>query len=57
VKASLPLPTSAAPLRTTARVVRLIGRDAMGLELENVGETESERRGEFLMPLIDMGMD
>lgn len=39
-------------LHATARVVRLVGKDRMGLQLENVRLAESEKLQEFLAPLI-----
>jgi CheY-like chemotaxis protein len=40
------------PLRGSARVVRLIGEDTMGLELETAGLEDGERLQKFLLPLI-----
>jgi CheY-like chemotaxis protein len=57
VTVNLTLPTSAVPIRAPARVVRVMGADAMGLELEHIGDAERERLGEFLMPLIDAAME
>ncbi|MFY9528997.1 MAG: response regulator [Candidatus Acidiferrales bacterium] len=52
VQISLELDPGKSALHATARVVRLIGNDRMGLELENVRPAESERLQEFLLPLI-----
>jgi CheY-like chemotaxis protein len=57
VRVVLALPNSGAPIRTAARVVRSIGRDAIGLELEQVMDAEHERLAEFLVPLIDAAIE
>jgi two-component system, response regulator len=57
VRVSLSLPSSSVPIRTTARVVRSIGRETMGLELEEAIGSERERLAEFLMPLIDAAIE
>jgi hypothetical protein len=40
------------PLHGSARVVRLIGEDTMGLELETTAPADHERLQEFLLPHI-----
>jgi CheY-like chemotaxis protein len=40
------------PIRVAARVVRTEGNEVMALQLEGIGKVESERLGEFLVPLI-----
>ncbi len=52
VTVSLELETRTAPLRSTARVVRTVGTDCMGIQFENLGSKESKRLQEFLLPLI-----
>jgi len=41
-----------APLRSAARVVRVVGSDCMGIQFENLGPNESNRLQQFLLPLI-----
>lgn len=52
VNVSLTLPQAQAPIRTAARIVRVVGTEFMGVQLENIGKAESERLAEFLIPLI-----
>ena len=52
VNVGLTLPSVNEPIRTPARVVRIVGTEFMGLQLESIGKVESERLGEFLVPLI-----
>lgn len=52
VNVTLALPRAATPIRTAAHIVRIVGSDFMGLQLDNIGKPESERLGEFLVPLI-----
>ena len=52
VNVILALSPSAAPIRTAARIVRIVGNEFMGLQLENVGKAESEQLGDFLVPRI-----
>jgi CheY-like chemotaxis protein len=40
------------PLRSMARVVRVVGPDCMGIQFENLGPNESNRLQQFLLPLI-----
>jgi hypothetical protein len=54
---SLELDPRKPALCAAARVVRLVGEDRMGLQLENVRPPESERLQEFLLPLILVGSD
>ena len=39
-------------IRCTARIVRHVDRDSMGLQFENLSSAENERLQEFLAPLI-----
>jgi CheY-like chemotaxis protein len=48
VQINIAFNTNEPPLLAQARVVRLVGQDSMGLELENVGASDSERLQEFL---------
>jgi CheY-like chemotaxis protein len=57
VQISLELDPRKPALCAAARVVRLVGEDRMGLQLENVRPPESERLQEFLLPLILVGSD
>ncbi len=57
VQVRLELPPTTPPMRAAARVVRLVGDDCMGLQLESVGMAESERLQEFLIPLISAAID
>lgn len=52
VQVSLELKSGARPLRVAARVVRSLGGDCLGLQIENAGLEESRRLQEFLLPLI-----
>lgn len=52
VRLDLELSPKEPALRETARVVRLVGENCMGLELEKLGLAESERLEEFLLPLV-----
>jgi CheY-like chemotaxis protein len=52
VTVSLEVEAGAAPLHSGARVVRIVGTDCMGIQLENLGPKESLRLQEFLLPLI-----
>lgn len=52
VTVSLEVEAGMAPLRSGARVVRIVGTDCMGIQLENLGPKESLRLQEFLLPLI-----
>jgi DNA-binding response OmpR family regulator len=52
IQVSLELSPATPPVRVAARVVRVVGDDCMGLQLENIGEAESEHLQEFLLPLI-----
>lgn len=52
VAVSLEVEAGKAPLHSGARVVRIVGTDCMGIQLENLGPKESLRLQEFLLPLI-----
>ena len=39
-------------LHSTARVVRVVGPDGMGIQFENLGSQECNRLQQFLLPLI-----
>ena len=52
VSVSLEVEAGKTPLRSGARVVRIVGTDCMGIQLENLGPKESLRLQEFLLPLI-----
>jgi CheY-like chemotaxis protein len=52
VTASLEVAGGGAPLHASARVVRIVGTDCMGIQFENLGPKESLRLQEFLLPLI-----
>jgi CheY-like chemotaxis protein len=49
---SLELKSGARPVHLIARVVRAVGQDCLGLQIENAGSEESKRLQEFLLPLI-----
>jgi DNA-binding response OmpR family regulator len=48
----LEVEAGAPPLRSGARVVRIVGTDCLGIQFENLGPKESLRLQEFLLPLI-----
>jgi CheY-like chemotaxis protein len=52
VTLSLQLRPGVPPLRASAKVVRLIGEDCMGLEIAVISADDSLRLQEFLLPLI-----
>jgi CheY-like chemotaxis protein len=52
VTMNLELEAGRAPLRSGARVVRLVGTDCMGVKFENLGAAESSRLQDFILPLI-----
>jgi CheY-like chemotaxis protein len=52
IQVSLELAPGSPPLRASARVMRLVGNDRMGLQFENVNSADSARFEEFLLPLI-----
>jgi CheY-like chemotaxis protein len=52
VRVGLELTPGAPPLRVTGRVVRVLGDDCVGLQIENAGPDERKRLYEFLLPLI-----
>ncbi len=52
VTVTLELEAGTPSMRSGARVIRTIGTDCMGVELENLGPKESLRLQEFLLPLI-----
>ncbi len=49
---SLQLGAGMPPVRAVGRVVRVVGDDCMGIQLESIGETESQQLQKFLLPLI-----
>jgi CheY-like chemotaxis protein len=52
VTINLEIQRGLAPLRSAARVVRVVGPACMGIQFENLGANESGRLQEFLLPLI-----
>jgi CheY-like chemotaxis protein len=52
VRLEVELGKGAPPLSAVARVVRLVNEDSMGLELQNLTASGSERFAEFLLPHI-----
>jgi CheY-like chemotaxis protein len=52
VNVTLVLPPATEPIRAAARILRIVGNEFMGLQLEGVGKAESDRLGGFLVPLI-----
>jgi CheY-like chemotaxis protein len=52
VTVNLEIERGLAPLRSAARVVRVVGPDCMGIQFENLGAKESNRLQQFLLPLI-----
>jgi DNA-binding response OmpR family regulator len=52
VQFRLELKSGTPSLGASARVMRLVGDDCMGLQFENVGAADSTRLEEFLLPLI-----
>ncbi len=52
VTVNLQIEPGLATLRSAARVVRVVERDCMGIQLENLGPEESNRLQQFLLPLI-----
>jgi CheY-like chemotaxis protein len=52
VGVTLRLPSATAPIRTAARVVRVVGNEFMAFQLQNMSKAESDKLGEFLVPLI-----
>jgi len=52
VNVSLMLPPATTSVRMAARVVRIVGNEFMGFQLQNVGKDESDKLGEFLVPLL-----
>ena len=57
VQVSLDLSPGTPPVRAAARVVRVVGDNCMGIQLENAGMTETERLQKFLPPLISATID
>jgi CheY-like chemotaxis protein len=51
VKLSLDAPGEYAPIRLTAHVKRIVGRDCMGLQFKSLGEPEREKLQTFLLSL------
>ncbi len=49
---TLQLRAGAAPLRTSAKIARIVGDDCMGIEIAVISQEDSERLQEFLLPLI-----
>ncbi|HUZ96957.1 MAG TPA: response regulator [Edaphobacter sp.] len=52
VDISLQLTSGKPPVRAKGRVARVIGEDRMGIQLENLGTSQSAQMQEFLLPLI-----
>jgi len=52
VTVNLEIEPGLAPLRSAARIVRVIGTDSMGIQFETLGPQESHRLQQFLLPLI-----
>ena len=52
VTVNLEIEPGLAPLRSAARIVRVIGTDSMGIQFETLGPKESNRLQQFLLPLI-----
>src|SRR2546421_419147 len=52
VTVNLEIEPGLAPLRSAARIVRVIGTDCMGIQFETLGPEESDRLQQFLLPLI-----
>jgi CheY-like chemotaxis protein len=52
VQVTLEMRSGTPPLRVAARVVRTIGDDCMGLEIENARPEEAKKLQEFLLPVI-----
>jgi len=52
VNVEMALPSAAQTIRASARIVRVVGNEFMGLQFETIGKAESERLGGFLVPLI-----
>jgi c-di-GMP-binding flagellar brake protein YcgR len=52
VKVDLELARGKPPLALTAKVVRVVGVDCMGIHFENVPIEHSRKMQEFLLPLI-----
>jgi CheY-like chemotaxis protein len=57
VTVNLVLEAGTPPMRSAARVVRVVGPDCMGIQLENLGPEASNRLQQFLLPLILRAMD
>ena len=52
VNVELVLSPAAQTIRAAARIVRVVGNEFMGFQIESIGKAESERLGGFLVPLI-----
>src|ERR1700722_20089329 len=52
VNVELVLSPAAQTIRPAARIVRVVGNEFMGFQIESIGKAESERLGGFLVPLI-----
>jgi c-di-GMP-binding flagellar brake protein YcgR len=52
VSVEIALPPTGQTIRASARVVRVVGNEFMGFQIESIGKAESERLGGFLVPLI-----
>ena len=52
VAVSLELEAGRSPMRSSARVIRTVGTDCMGIHFEDLGPRESIRLQETLLPLI-----
>lgn len=54
---SLQLGAGMPAVKAVGRVVRVVGTDCMGIQLDSIGETESQQLQKFLLPLILAEMD
>jgi CheY-like chemotaxis protein len=52
IQVSLELSPATPPMRAAARVMRLVGQDCLGIQLENLTFTESDKLQNFLLPLV-----
>jgi CheY-like chemotaxis protein len=52
INVELALPPTSQTIRVSARIVRVVGNEFMGFQIESIGKAESERLGGFLVPLI-----
>jgi len=52
VTVSLELGAGTSPMRSVARVIRMVGTNCMGIQFEKIGPEDSSRLQECLLPLI-----